>query len=90
MEAEQHASEKPTNHTCILNKFVFLVVLSCIWHLILPHCDQKNAWNDFKIFEFTKTRFMAQDMLYPGECSVCPWEKGEIHCFGMKYHIDIN
>ena len=23
---------------------------------------------------------MAQDMIPPGECSMCTWEKGEIHC----------
>ena len=27
---------------------------------------------------------MAQDVIYPGEGSMCSWEKGEIHCFGMK------
>ena len=41
-------------------------------------------------FEFTKARFMAQDVIYPGEGSVCAWEKGEIHCFGVKCPIDIN
>ena len=38
-------------------------------------------------FEFTKARFMAQDVIYPGEGSMCALEKGEIHCFGV---IDIN
>jgi len=41
---------------------------------------------DFK----TKARFMAQDVIYPGEDSVCVREKGEIHCFGVKRPIDIN
>ena len=50
----------------------------------------KDAWNDFNVFEFTKTRLMAQDMIYPGEGSLCTWEKGEIHCFGVKCPIDIN
>ena len=27
---------------------------------------------------------MAQDVIYPGEGSVCAWEKGEIHCFGKS------
>ena len=26
---------------------------------------------------------MAQNMIYPGGGSVCTWEKGEIHCFGL-------
>ena len=34
--------------------------------------------------KFTKARFMAQDVIYPVECSMCTWEKGEIHCFGVK------
>ena len=33
---------------------------------------------------------MAQDVIYPAEGYVSTWEKGEIHCFGMKYAIDIN
>ena len=28
---------------------------------------RKDAWNDFNFFEFTKARFMAQDVIYPGE-----------------------
>ena len=27
---------------------------------------------------------MVQNVIYPGEGSVCAWEKGEIHCFGVK------
>ena len=37
----------------------------------------KDAWNDFSFFELTKARFMAQDVIYPGEVSMCAWEKGE-------------
>ena len=33
---------------------------------------------------------MAQDVMYPGEGSVCPEEKGEIYSFGVKCPIDIN
>ena len=51
---------------------------------------RKDAWNDFYFFEFTKASFMAQDVIYPGEGSMCTLEKGEIHCFGMKCPIDIN
>ena len=32
---------------------------------------RKDAWNDFKFFEFTKARFMAHDVIYPGEGSMC-------------------
>ena len=45
---------------------------------------RKDACNDFDFFEFIKVRFMAQDVIYPGEGSMSTWEKGEIHCFGVK------
>ena len=44
----------------------------------------------FFFFEFSKARFMAQDVIYPGEGSVCTWEIGKIHCLGVKCPIDIN
>ena len=31
---------------------------------------EKDTWNDFDFFEFIKVRFMAQDVIYPGEGSV--------------------
>ena len=48
---------------------------------------RKDAWNYFNFSEYTNARFMAQDVIYSGEGSVCTWEKGEIHCFGgeMSY-----
>ena len=74
-----------------LHMLAFLIVFfSCNWDLILQHCVRKDAWNDFNFFEFTKARFVAQDVIYPGEGSMCAWEKGEIHCFGVKCPIDIN
>ena len=51
---------------------------------------RKDAWNDFNFFEFIRARFMAQDVIYPGEGSVITGKKGEIHCFRVKYPIDIN
>ena len=35
---------------------------------------RKDAGNDFDFFEFIKVRFMAQDVIYPGECP-CVLEK---------------
>ena len=51
---------------------------------------RKDDWNDFKFFEFTKTRFMAQNVIYSGEGSMCTSEKGEVDCFGVKRPIDVN
>ena len=50
---------------------------------------RKDAWNDFSFFEFTKARFMSQDVIYPGEGSMCTGEKEEINYFGIKCPIDI-
>ena len=50
----------------------------------------KDAWNDFNFLKFIKVRFMAQDVIYPGEGSMSTSEKGEIHRFGVKCPIDIN
>ena len=50
----------------------------------------EDACNDFNFFEFTKARFMVQDVVYPVERSVFTLYKGEIHCFGVKCPIDIN
>ena len=57
--------------------------------LHFPHCGQKIFLESFNFFEFNKARFMAQDVIYPGDGSMCTWLKGEIHCFGVKYPIDI-
>ena len=51
---------------------------------------RKEAWNDFNFFEFTKARFTAQNVIEPGEGFVYTLEKDAIHCFGVKYPIDIN
>ena len=32
---------------------------------------RKDAWNYVYFFEFTKASFMAQDVIYPGEGSMC-------------------
>ena len=52
---------------------------------------RKDAWNYFNFFKFTKARFMGQDVIYPGEGSMCTGEKGEIHCFGgeMSYRYQL-
>ena len=34
---------------------------------------RKDDWKDFNFFEFTKTRFMAQDVISSGEGSVCTY-----------------
>ena len=36
---------------------------------------RKDAWNDFNFSEFTKARFMAQDVIYLTEKVPCALEK---------------
>ena len=55
-----------------LHMFVFLIVSFPVVDILSYRIViRKDAWNDFNFFEFTKARFMAQDVIYPGEGSVC-------------------
>jgi len=46
---------------------------------------RKDAWNDLNFLEFTKARFMAQDVIYPGEGFVYASQKGEFIVLGWNY-----
>ena len=65
---QQHVVQPP--YVGIFNSFFPVTevrnyrIFSCI-------VVRKDVWNDFNFFEFTKARFMAQDVIYPGEGSVC-------------------
>ena len=68
-----------------------LIVFLLYLQLILLHCCQKRCLEWFQyFFEFTKARFMAQDVIYSREGSVWAWEKDEIYCLGVKCPIDIS
>ena len=41
------------------------------WQEYTEELYKKDALNDFYCFEFTKASFMAQDVIYPGEGSMC-------------------
>ena len=43
---------------------------------------RKDAWNDFDFFEFIKFRFMAQDVIYPGEGSIALEKKVKLIVLG--------
>ena len=47
---------------------------SCIWQRILPHCDWKRCLKWFQLFWIYQGRFMAQDVIYLGEC-LCALQK---------------
>ena len=54
-----------------LNMLEFLIVF--LLELRKSYCSvvREDAWSDFNFFEFTKARFMAQNVIYPGEGSMC-------------------
>ena len=39
--------------------------------LHFSHCGQKRFLERFNFFKFTKARFMAQEVIYPGDGSMC-------------------
>ena len=52
--------------------------------------SEKRTGMISNFFEFSKARFMAQDVISSGDGSVCTSEKDEVDCFGVKCPIDIN
>ena len=51
---------------------------------------RKDAWYDFKFLKFSEAWFVTQDVIYPGECSVCTWEESEFCQFWVECSININ
>ena len=44
----------------------------------------EDAWYYFNFLKFTEVWFVTQDMLHPGECSMCTWEEGNSSAFGWN------
>ena len=49
----------------------------------------EDAWYDFNFLKVTEILFVTQNVVYPGECSICTWE-GVFFCTGMEFPKDIN
>ena len=49
----------------------------------------EDAWYDFSFLKFTDVWFVTQDVVYPGECSMCTWE-GVFFCIWMECPEDMN
>ena len=69
-------------HKSSLGKFKKIEIIPSIFsdhnavrldHIVV----RKDTWNDLNFFEFTKARFMAQDVNYHGEGSMSTWENME-------------
>ena len=50
---------------------------------------RKDAWYNCSFLKFTKAWFVTQDVIYPGECSMCTWEEIVFFCIWMEYPEDI-
>ena len=50
---------------------------------------REDAWYDFNFLKLTKVWFVTQDVVYPGECSMCTWEECVFFCIWMKSPEDI-
>ena len=44
----------------------------------------QDPWYYFSLLIFTKTCSIAQQMIYPGDCSMCSWEKCILCCCWME------
>ena len=65
--------------------FLLLLISSFI-----PLWLEEITWCDFKLLKFVKTWFVTQNVIYPGECSICSWEESVFCCFQMECAIRIN
>ena len=43
----------------------------------------EDAWYNFNYLKFTDIWFVTQEVVYPGECSMCIWEEGLFFCIWM-------
>ena len=44
----------------------------------------EDAWYDFNFLKFTEVWFVSQDVVYPGECSMCTEKKVYSSAFGWN------
>ena len=46
---------------------------------------EEDAWYDYNFLKLiTEVWFVTQDMVYPGECSMCTWEEGVFFFIGWN------
>ena len=48
---------------------------------------RKDAWYDFNFLKFPEALFVAQDVIYPGQHSICTWGESVFRCFCIVFHI---
>ena len=67
--------------------FSFFPVIDLQSHSVVV---RKEAWYDFNFLKFSEALFVTQDVIYPGECSMCTWEESVFCCFWVECSININ
>ena len=50
---------------------------------------REDAWYGFNFLKYTEAWFVAQDVVYPQECSMCTWEEGVFFSIWMECTEDI-
>ena len=50
----------------------------------------EDAWYDSKFLKFTEVWIVTQDVVYPGEYSMCAGEESVFFCIWMECSEDIN
>ena len=75
-----------------LHEFVFFAILFSPVVDIQSHrvVVREDTWYNFSFLKFTEAWFVDQDVIYPGECSVCTWEENVFFCIWMESPEDIN
>ena len=66
---------------------VFLCVIDFQSHSVVV---RKDAWYTFNFLKFSKAWFVTQDVIYPGECSICTWEESVFCHYQVECSININ
>ena len=73
----------------LFSSILFNLHVFVFFHIFFPVTDfyshsivvRKDAWYDFNCLKCTKAWFLTQDMIYPGEYSMCTWEESVFCCF---------
>ena len=75
-------------HALVVFPFFFLwFLVDSLFHTLVV---RKYTWYDLSFLKFTEASFVIQDVIYPGECSLWPWEESVICCFWMKCILNLS
>ena len=88
-QADTLTSENCLDYICLWIFFT-LIFSSQNWFLISCAEVGEVALFAFNFLRYTKAWFVAQDVVYPGECFMYTWEESVSDCFQMDCPINVN